>query len=181
MTILVRDATAGDVEGIARVHVQGWRESYKDLLRPEALAGLSVEERMRMWQEAFAKPDPRARTLVAEAGGEIVGFARGGPVRAENAGLLGSETEIFAIYLLDRVKRQGIGRRLMQGILDHLARHGFRTAGLWVLKDNLSARRFYETLGGMPGLEQEFDLRGQNVVEVAYRFDLPSLRRAERL
>ena len=76
MTILVREAVEADVEGIARVHVQAWRESYKDFLSPEALAGLSVEERMRMWQGALAKPDQRARTLVAETGaGEIVGFA----------------------------------------------------------------------------------------------------------
>jgi hypothetical protein len=104
VTILVREA---DVEGITRVHVQAWRESYKDFLSPEALAGLSVEERMRMWQGAFAKPDQRARTLVAETGaGEIVGFASGGPIRSEMAELLGTEAEIFAIYLLDRVKRQ---------------------------------------------------------------------------
>ncbi|WP_114944678.1 GNAT family N-acetyltransferase [Microvirga calopogonii] len=172
MTILIREAVGGDIEGIARVHVQGWRESYKDFLRPEALAGLSVEERMRMWESAFAQPDPRARLLVAETdSGEIVGFARGGPIR-DGAELLGTEAELFAIYLLDKVKRQGIGRGLMGGVLDHLGRHGFRSAGLWVLKDNLAARRFYEALGGQPGAEQSFDLRGQMVVEVAYRFEL---------
>ena len=173
MSILVRDAVEGDVEGIARVHVQGWRESYKDFLSPEALAGLSVEERMRMWQRAFAQPNPKARLLVAETdNGEIVGFARGAPIRGENADGLGTEAEIFAIYLLDRVKRQGIGRRLMRGVLDHLSQHGLRSVGLWVLKDNHTARRFYESLGGRPGAEQSFDLRGQMVVEVAYRFEL---------
>ncbi|HEV2565854.1 MAG TPA: GNAT family N-acetyltransferase [Microvirga sp.] len=173
MTTLIRKAVEADVEGIARVHVQGWRESYKDFLSPEALAGLSVEERIRMWQGAFARPDPQARLLVAETGnGEIVGFACGGPVRRESAERLGTEAEIFAIYLLDKVKRQGIGRGLMGGILDHLGRHGFRSVGLWVLKENLPARRFYETLGGTPGAEQSFDLRGQTVVEIAYRFGL---------
>ena len=58
---------------------------------------------------------------MAETGaGEIVGFASGGPIRSETAELLGTEAEIFAIYLLDRVKRQGIGRRLMTGVFDHL-------------------------------------------------------------
>ncbi|MEE1611730.1 GNAT family N-acetyltransferase [Microvirga sp. CF3016] len=173
MTILIREAVEGDVEGIARVHVQGWRESYKDFLSPEALAGLSVDERMRMWQGTFARPSPRARLLVAETDdGEIVGFACGGPVRPESAEILDAEAEIFAIYLLDKVKRQGIGRGLMGGILDHLAYQGFRSAGLWVLKENHSARRFYESLGGVRGAEQTFDLRGQTVVEIAYRFEL---------
>jgi ribosomal protein S18 acetylase RimI-like enzyme len=177
VTILIRDAVERDVEGIATVHVQGWRESYKAFLSPEALAGLSVEERVRMWQGAFTRPNPRAKLLVAVTdAGEIVGFARGGPIRRENADRLGAEAEILAIYLLDKVKRQGIGRRLLCGVLDHLSHHGFQSVGLWVLKDNLSARRFYEALGGTPGAEQSFDLRGQTVTEVAYRFELTPQR-----
>jgi ribosomal protein S18 acetylase RimI-like enzyme len=174
VTIRIRDGGEADTEGIARVHVQGWRESYAEFLAPEALAGLSVEERIAMWRSVFAKPDPRARLLVAETPeGEIVGFVRGGPVGPKGAGLLGTETEIFAIYLLDKVKRQGIGRRLLAGVLEHLAAQGFRRAGLWVLRDNHAARRFYEALGGRAGPEQSFDLLGQRVTEIVYRFDLP--------
>jgi ribosomal protein S18 acetylase RimI-like enzyme len=175
VTIRIRDAVEADVEGIAKAHVQGWRESYKDFLTPEALAGLSVEERMQMWQRALAAPEPRARLLVAETDdGEIVGFIRGGPIRGKGAELLATEAEIFAIYLLDKAKRQGIGRRLVRGVFDHLATHGLRSVGLWVLKDNMPARRFYESLGGTAGPEQSFDLRGQMVTEVAYRFELAS-------
>jgi ribosomal protein S18 acetylase RimI-like enzyme len=173
VTIRIRDGDEADIDGIARVHVQGWRESYAEFLAPEVLAGLSVDERIAMWQGILARPDPRARLLVAEtAEGEIVGFARGGPVGPMGAGLLGTETEIYALYLLDGVKRQGIGRSLMAGVFDHLAAQGFRTAGLWVLKENRPARRFYEALGGEAGPEQSFDLRGQQVREIAYRFDL---------
>ena len=126
-----------------------------------------------MWQGAFAQPNPRTRLLVAETEErEIVGFACGGPIRREGVDVLGTEAEILAIYLLDKVKRQGVGRRLMRGVLDHLSQHGFRSAGLWVLKANLPARRFYEALGGTAGAEQCFDLRGQTVAEIAYRFEL---------
>ncbi len=173
MTIHIRDGSEADIEGIAKVHVQGWQESYKDFLSPEALAGMSVGERMQMWRGAFAHPNPRARFLVAEAdGGEIVGFVRAAPVRPKEPDLLGTEAEIFAIYLLDKAKRQGVGWRLMGGVFDHLRAQGFGSVGLWVLKENLPARRFYEALGGAPGPEQSFDLRGQMVTEIAYRFDL---------
>jgi ribosomal protein S18 acetylase RimI-like enzyme len=173
VTISIREGGEADIEGIARVHVRGWQESYKDFLSPEALAGLSIEERMQMWQRILAQPDHRAKLLVAEADdGEIAGFIRGGPIRRKGADLLGTEAEIFAIYLLDRVKRAGIGRKLMRGVLDHLAGQGFRSVGLWVLRDNLPARRFYEALGGQAGPEQSFDLRGQTVTEIAYRFVL---------
>ena len=59
----------------------------------------------------------------------------------------------------------------MAGIFGHLADQGFRSVGLWVLRDNLPARRFYEALGGRAGPEQSLDLRGQTVAETAYRFE----------
>lgn len=175
--MIIRDGREGDVDKIAQVHVQGWRESYKDFLSPEALAGLSVEERAAMWRRVFAETDPKAKLLVAETeAGEIVGFARGGPIRNKGAEALATEAEIFAIYLFDKVKRQGIGRKLMAGVFHHLSHQGFRSVGLWVLKENLPARRFYEALGGQAGPEQSFDVRGQRLVEIAYRFEpIPAL------
>lgn len=171
MSIRVRDALIADAEGVARVHVQGWRESYKDFLNPESLAGLSVEERFRMWTDILSKPDPAAKFLVAEdASGTIVGFARGGAVREKGTTPLDTDSELYAIYLIDRVKRQGIGRRLSMGVFDHLARN-FASAGLWVLKQNMAARSFYETLGGRATVEQPLELRGQIVTEVGYRFE----------
>jgi ribosomal protein S18 acetylase RimI-like enzyme len=170
--VIIREGNAGDIDGIARVHVQGWRESYKDFMTPEALAGLSVDERKSMWRGALAKPDPQAKLVVAvDPDGEIVGFARGGPIRNKGAEALAADAEIFAIYLLDKVKRQGLGRRMMSAVFDHLAAQGFGSVGLWVLKENMPARRFYEKLGGHAGPEQSFDVRGQMLTEVAYRFE----------
>ncbi len=170
--MIIRDGNAEDIDGIAKVHVQGWRESYKDFMTPEALAGLSIDERKSMWRGILAEPDPQAKLVVAvEPDDGIVGFARGGPIRNKGADLLGADAEIFAIYLLDKAKRQGIGRRMMAAVFDHLAAQGFGSVGLWVLKENQAARRFYEILGGQAGAEQSFDVRGQLLTEVAYRFE----------
>jgi ribosomal protein S18 acetylase RimI-like enzyme len=170
--IAVRDAVESDVPGIAEVHVQAWRETYAPFLSAEALAGLSVEERARMWQGAFQHPDPRARLLVAEQNGRIVGFCRGGPVRSASAVPLEADAEIYAIYLLDAVKRRGVGRQLIGGVFDHLTAKGFASACLWVLTENTPARRFYEALGGVPGPNQPIEIAGQKLTETAYRFKL---------
>ncbi|MGO4573140.1 GNAT family N-acetyltransferase [Microvirga sp. 2TAF3] len=171
MTLRIRDGHAGDVDGVARVHVQGWRESYKDFLNADSLAGRSVEERARMWRDVLAKLDPEAKFLVVEdANGAIVGFARGGPVREKGSVPLGTEAELYVIYLIDRVKRRGLGRRLTMGVFDHLAQ-SFSSVGLWVLKQNFAARGFYEALGGKATVEQPLELRGQTVTEIGYRFE----------
>jgi ribosomal protein S18 acetylase RimI-like enzyme len=169
--IVIRDAVGADVPGIAAVHVQAWRESYAPFLSGEALAGLCVGDRARLWQSTFQTPDPTARLLVAEQDSRIVGFCRGGAVRSRDGVPLGTEADIYAIYLLDAVKRQGLGRRLLRGVFDHLAAGGFASVGLWVLRDNAPARRFYEAMRGVPGPEQSFEIAGQTLVETAYRFE----------
>jgi ribosomal protein S18 acetylase RimI-like enzyme len=174
--ITIRDAVEADVEDGARVHVQAWRESYAAFLSRDALAGLSVEERCAQWRQALSRRCAASRFLVAVEGSTLVGFARGGPLRDPTLASL-AEAEIYAIYLLDAAKRRGAGRRLMAGVFDHLAGQGFGSAALWALKENVAARAFYETLGGRAGPEQAIDLRGDRVVEVAYRFaPIPATR-----
>jgi ribosomal protein S18 acetylase RimI-like enzyme len=177
VTILIRDATPDDVDAIARVHVQGWREAYMGLLPKDALAGLSVEERAATWRGIFARSVEGSKFLVAETGdGTVTGFACGGPARSQGEVPLGAEAEVYAIYLAESIKRQGVGRKLIRGIFNHLRANGFASVCLWVLKDNVAARRFYEKLGGLPGLEQPIVLRGETVTEISYRFDpIPNL------
>jgi ribosomal protein S18 acetylase RimI-like enzyme len=171
--VTIRDAAEADVQAIARVHVAAWRESYAGLIRPDILAGLSVEDRGRMWRSALAEPRPGFRLLVAETGGAVVGLGAAGPARP---GLLGTEAEIFALYLLDRIKRRGVGRRMMAGLLGHLREAGFGFVGLWAFADNAPACRFYEALGAARGEAQGMEFGGQRLVEIAYRFEpIPEL------
>jgi ribosomal protein S18 acetylase RimI-like enzyme len=61
----------------------------------------------------------------------------------------------------------------MAAALAHLADAGLASAGLWVLRDNAPARRFYEALGAAPGPEKAISLLGRHpAVEIAYRFAL---------
>lgn len=72
-------------------------------------------------------------------------------VDGESAGMLHIEEraeEIFipAIWLLPAFQRQGIGTRLLTGILENAARQG-KPVALRVLKANLGARSLYQRLG----------------------------------
>lgn len=176
MTFSVRKADERDIGGIARAHVQGWRETYGHILPASVLESLTVEARVRSWRHVMGQIDEASLVLVAEdRKGEIVGFAQGGPVRASHAAMFGTDAEIHAVYLLDKVKRQGLGRTLMEQVFAHLVQRGFRSAGLWVLQENHPARCFYEALGGKAGPEQDLALGGSSFKEIAYRFEpIPS-------
>ncbi len=70
--VTIRDAAEADVQAIARVHVAAWRESYAGLIRPDILAGLSVEDRGRMWRSALAEPRPGFRLVIEGEADEAV-------------------------------------------------------------------------------------------------------------
>jgi GNAT superfamily N-acetyltransferase len=76
---------------------------------------------------------------------QIVGFASGGPVRDPRSALY--KGELYAIYLLTRAQRSGLGRQLVVAVARHFVRRDINSMLVWVLADN-PARHFYEALGG---------------------------------
>ena len=168
MKVSIRKATLADVDGIACVHVQAWRESYRDLMPQAVLDGLSVERRAAQWRGTLGDPNSPVCVYVAVQDGAICGFGSGGKTRWTG---LATDGEISALYLLDAIKRRGVGRRLFRALIRRLAAQGLRSAGLWVLTGNAPARGFYEALGGRAG-ETRTERRGELVLdEIAYLWD----------
>ncbi|HEY7300477.1 MAG TPA: GNAT family N-acetyltransferase [Xanthobacteraceae bacterium] len=170
--IRIRAAVAADARTIARVHVRAWRESYRGLVPDQMIEALSVERNGRMWADILTAGNSPIVHVVERLGGsdetEIVGFGSGAGARGSE---LGTSGEILAIYLLDRIKRRGIGRMLLTGLLAALADRGHPSAGLWVLVDNRSARRFYETLGAHAQSQRLVIDGPADMHEVAYVWD----------
>ena len=155
--IRIREARADDAAGIARVHVDSWRTTYVGIVLDEHLANLSYERREQRWREQFAAPDNAMFSYVAETdGGQIVGFAVGGPERENDLVYKG---ELCGIYILKEYQRRGIGRRLVETIVRHLLKAGFTDMLIWVLAENPS-RAFYEALGGKPVHEKMTNIGG---------------------
>ena len=186
---VVREARPADVPGIARVHVDTWRTTYRGIVPDDYLDALSYEARERLWTRALERlaaageaggtGNPHAGGLfVAEApGGEVVGFASCG---REATGDPQYPDELYAIYVLDAWQGQGLGRRLARAVADRLAAAGLHAMLVWVLADN-PMRRFYEALGGRLLREKKVEIGGVALVEVAYGWpDTAALRDVER-
>jgi ribosomal protein S18 acetylase RimI-like enzyme len=164
--LTIRPATLADVEGIARVHVQAWRESYTALVPPEAFEHHSLETRIAQWRATLS--DPGRSTLVYESDGAAAGFISGGPIKWTG---LSTDSEVASLYLINAFKRRGIGQALLRQFLSVLARRGFASCGLWTLTNNVAARRFYEAMGGRAG-DTRVDARsGIAFEDIAYIWD----------
>lgn len=169
--VAVRPATVDDAARIARVHVASWRVAYRGLLAPEVLDSLSVEARTRFWERAVAHPLPRAVTLVAARGEQVLGFCSCGP--SLDPAAPETRAQIAAIYVDPASSRQGIGRLLMDAALDHLRRQGFADAELWVMAGNAIGIGFYEGYGWTPsGRTQVETMHGAEITEIGYHLDI---------
>jgi GNAT superfamily N-acetyltransferase len=166
--IHIRAATADDAYAIADVHVAAWRETYRGIVPEEYLAGLSVERRERMWSQILSDPAFTTGVFIAtDDTGHVVGFASGGPRSASGPAYAPYTGDLYAIYLLREAQGQGAGAALLRAVAAWLVERGMRSMLVWVLAENPS-RGFYAAQGGMPVGEEEIEIGGKRLVEVAY-------------
>lgn len=144
----LRAARALDAGTVAALNLACWRETYAGLVPVETMAALTLEERVAHWRVALGDAAGPRTSLAVDGNGEAIGFASWRPHGLALRGRLGRGGDISAIYLLKRAQRRGVGRALMRGMAEEIRASGANWATLLVLRDNLPARRFYESLGG---------------------------------
>ncbi len=131
-----RAAAPGDAKAIAALHADSWQRHYRGAFSDAFLDHDVAGYLLPLWTERLTRPDPRARTIVAETGGTVVGLAHT---------VLG-EHPVWGAYLdnlhvAHGLKRQGTGTRLLaltgQEVLDWSPASGLY---LWVLEQNTMPR-----------------------------------------
>jgi len=172
--LAIREAALSDAGAMGRVHVACWRETYAGLLPATALATLSASDRAAMWERILTSPELPTKVFVCEADREIMALAACGVQRDAALSDKGFGSEVSAIYVLKSQQRRGIGKALMRTMASSLTGLGCAGMSLWVLRDNVGARRFYEKLGGRVVSEKEESRPYGTVVEVTYGW--PDLR-----
>jgi GNAT superfamily N-acetyltransferase len=179
-TLIFREAAPGDAGRLGEVHVASWRETYSGLVPDALIESLSAEARAAMWRSVLGDPAAFGGTavFVAERERAIIGFAACGSQRDEALAQSGFDGEFGAIYVLKSQQRAGIGKVLMRLMARRLLDAGRQGAALWVLRENVRARTFYDHLGGAVVGERVDGEAGAALNEVAYGWrDLAALVR----
>lgn len=147
LTIDIRQARRRDAPAIAEVHYQAWQGAYAGIIPHRTLNRMIARRGARWWANAIRRV---STVLVAEIGGEVVGYATLGRNRARN---LPQQGEIYELYIRPEYQGIGLGSKLFAAARKKLADHGLKGLVVWALEDNVGALNFYEGAGGMDTAE----------------------------
>ena len=146
MSIKIRETDVNDAESISAVHIASWQRAYRGIIEQSYLESMDLHEKMRKWQVNLDRQERGIRqTYVAIDDTEIVGFGSIGPARDKGREGYG---ELYALYLKPESFGCGVGTRLFDFLYKKTKGFGHTKLYVWVLKDNIRARGFYERMGG---------------------------------
>ena len=147
----VRPATPADLAGAAAIYDEQVRTGIStfDLEPPPA----------SYWQHHLESTEPGDHFLVAADDGEVVGFAYSSAYRTRPGYRL---TREVSVYLAERARGQGLGRRLYDDLLDRVRADGIHVALALVAVPNPASVALHEAcgfehLGTMREVGRKFD------------------------
>lgn len=167
----IRNATLTDAKGIAKVHVDSWKTTYKNIIPNDFLQKLSYEQRTNSWIKNISEENNYV--FVAENDQkEIVGFADCGKRESNHIEHSG---DLTSIYILKEYQGQGIGKQLMHQLFIQFEKLGYNRVFVEVLEDN-NTRYFYEYYGAKYLKSEKIKIAGANLNLLIYEWDdVPSV------
>jgi ribosomal protein S18 acetylase RimI-like enzyme len=164
--IYIRKAKKSDLKELSSVHLKCWQETYSGIIPNNILDNLKQADYIQNWAPVFEKGSETS-LFIAVKNKKIIGLAASGKQRDDNLKkkFLG---EFYVIYVHKENQRNKVGLRLMNAMCDDLKNRDFAGATLWVLVDNINARKFYDRIGGIRGATKNITLQGLKKTEVFY-------------
>ncbi len=164
----VRLATPEDAQGIAQVKIAGWRDAYKSILPLDLLENLNEAREAQNWAERLTNWSPDEPAWVATDKGNIIGFLVAG---ANRYPAMPCDAELQAIYILPSAQRRGVGQALLSEGVAWLLQHGYRNMAVFVFRDNIQGRGFYEALGAIHFDSGVYEVAGKSYADESYMWE----------
>ena len=155
--MMVRHATMEDISRIAEIIVFGKRVAYRSIFQNDYFSFNELQV-LSIIDEFRANSSMINNFLVYDDG-----IVRGVINRMNK----GDETEICEFYVEPFFKRSGIGHELMNTLVKEAGEEGKKRIFLWVIKENLPARSFYEKNGFVPTGEEQL-IEGTDKLDMCY-------------
>lgn len=158
---MLRRATIQDIPRIAEIIVFGKRIAYRPIFNDNigTFNGLQVIHII----EEFQNNPTLIDNMIVYDDGILKGVI--------NRLFTGDSIELCEFYVEPFFKGMGIGKELIQYVISEARSANVKKLFLWVIKDNLPARRFYETNGFKESGDTQL-IEGTNKIDMCYELIL---------
>lgn len=139
MNIKILEATPIYAEDFTYVFCKSWKEAYKNIIPQEDIQkNTNPEKRKQMF----------TRLMLSEDGYFFIAYDDTSPCGIVYARKnIENNIEIIALYTTSNYWGKGVGKKLMDTLIETVKNGNIAKIKLWTLENNLRARKFYEKYG----------------------------------
>ena len=154
-------------EDLGRIHAASWQAAYKGIVPDSYLENFTTQKRAEVFRKAMAIGSEEYYLFKAD--GCPAGLAL--LHKSHEEGMEPTDGEIYAIYVHPDYWGTPITGMAIRFCVDRLTELGYSRLFIWVLEQNIRARRFYEKHGFLPdGKSKEIEV-GETLIEIRYKMD----------
>ena len=164
---IIRYNVIEDQSQMAKIKIDVWRETYKNIIDDEYLNNLDLKKQTQKYFRSF--DEYKDRVLVAVKNKEILGYS----CFDAKTNSVKYDSELVSIYIKDR--NRGIGTALFNETVKELLSKNKKTMIIWCLKENKNAIKFYKKLGGVITESKQAKIGDKYYEEYCFFFDLKKL------
>ena len=143
MEVVIRKVQQGDANALAYIQTESWKAAFAGILDAEILATCTnIDRATAMYQGLLDENKGNGYLLTVDGKPHCIAYWDA----ARDSEFVG-KAELICIHSLPDNWRKGFGSQMMDLLLMDIKKSGYSEVVLWVFRDNLRARAFYEAKG----------------------------------
>ncbi len=166
---LIRKNELKDQAQMARIKIDGWKNSYDLIIASKYLKTLDYERQAQRYIASF--DEYKDLVFVAVKGDEVLGYSC---FHLEDKSG-NCDSELVSLYVKDGEHGKGIGTNLLKETAKELLSKGKSNMIVWCLSENENAIKFYKKLGGKIVIEKDAKIGEELYKEYGFYFDLDTV------
>ena len=161
----IRYANKDDADTIALINSKSFQHAFQGIIPGNFLKERFSYERLkeRLYKELNESTATSCIMYKYDIPVGMLTFAKDDNKERDN-----SEIDIWRIYLLPEYWGQNLGVEFLDWVIKELKRKGYKKVALWVVEENIRARKFYEKVGFIHEGEIRIINAGREIQEHRY-------------
>lgn len=133
----------GDEAIFAYIQTESWKVAFKDILTEDILQSCTQIDKATAMYRRLLKDDV-GNSYLLKVDGKPHCIAWWDKSREKD---MPDYAELICIHSLQNQWRKGYGSKMMHAVLQDIKKAGYSKVMLWVFKENIRTRKFYEAWG----------------------------------